>query len=221
MSKEEFKEKYTNASELTCFLEMKPKDFIILSGFRHQKLMLGVVGEVDWESESPIKVNWIREITSNLFDGLTPHFYRPSSIVNISSVKDKLLRHYLPLYESDGKYHIIVHVRQEGKISLKSLLGIQSLIYEQATDPNLEVKVHLESPGILEFISEQEEMILLIFQLISLLLDFKKKKRLRKEVDRLLYEKYKSYEIEQLELELLNNCEKVTGQVSKEDEKLV
>ena len=161
---------------------MKPGDLIIIGGYRHQKAMLGIL-----EDTNPkFTVHWIQEVDVKVMPWLYPYLYRNQIVVNLKDVINKLIRHYYYQYRYQDDYHLVVGVNQTTPIRLQSLYGLERLIYEEVKDRRLTIKVHLESPGIIEFISKHQSVIQMILKLIVLLIQFKRKKRLQREYERFI-----------------------------------
>ncbi|HEY8436803.1 MAG TPA: hypothetical protein VIK63_07185 [Haloplasmataceae bacterium] len=185
----------SGVAEHDLFYTMKKQDLIVMSGYRHQRVMLGVLED----SAPTLKVRWLQEVMTSRLPQLYPYLYRKTPVCDISAMLPALIRHVYACFAYDGQYHLVVQVEQERPIRLKSLLGLEKLVLDEAKGKPLAIKVQLESPGLIEFISEHRDVILSIFRLILILLQFKAKREVKKEYQA-LYDLYCRYSLDELQL---------------------
>ena len=183
---------------------MKPGDCIVMSGYRHKKAMLGRL-----ERPAPhLTVQWFKEIDISRMPTLYPYLYRCQTIVEITPILSTLIRYFYYFYFYQERYHLAIHVNQQTPIDLKSILGLEKLVLQQSNGLPLAIKVQLESPGIIEFISEHKDVIQSVLQLIIVLIQFKMKRDVKREYEE-LFQHYLTYKIEDLDLSL-DDCKKNT-----------
>jgi hypothetical protein len=198
------KERYgQHYKALHLFLNLKRGDLVVITSFRNQKVSIGEI--IDRNHEGIFyQVNWMKEMELIELDGLIRYLHKKEIVLNITEIKTLIIRKLYPYYWSNGKYHLVLQIKQKKNLLLKSLLGLQQLILEGTNAEEMEVKIRLESPGIIEFISEHYQVIVLIIKLIGLLKQFKTNQNLSQQ-EQALYQAYCHYQIENLELEIEDN----------------
>lgn len=176
---------------LTRFYNIKPGDYILIVG-RKKQMAIGIVENI----ATKISVKWVQEMLAPSF--IWPYLYKHDVIVDLNSIKQQIFRLVHPLYFYEDYYHLTIKVKQGDDILLKSLVGMQNLVFNYTNGQDLTLKIHLESPGVIEFISKHWPEIQLLIKLIQLLINFRKAKKIE---DQALYEAYLKYEIEKLEID--------------------
>jgi N-dimethylarginine dimethylaminohydrolase len=184
----------------TYMMEFKIGDLILITSYRNKKVSIGEISRINREGMI-YTIQWLKEVNVTDCDALMKYLHRKDVVLNISELKTLILRQLYPYYSYNGKYHLVLQIKQKNNLLLKSLLGLQQMILERTNEQEMEIKIRLESPGIIEFISEHVDVILLIVKLIGLFKQFKNCTSLN-EQEQALYEAYCLYQIDTLEVEL-------------------
>ena len=184
--------------------QLKAGDWVVLVGYQNKKVMIGEIDGINFtvnNNNRYITVNWLKEVEIKKIDArIMQYLYKKPILMDITTLKDPLLRLIHPLYKIKDHYHIIIHINQKDNILLRSLLGIQQLVYDETSEVELAIKIHLESPGIIEFISDNYTVVGVIIQLIRLFREFKNKPLISEDKSG-IYETYIAYGIEKLEID--------------------
>lgn len=190
--------------ELKLFAyEVSLGDIVLIPNYRNRLITIGEVTSDYFLENNQIyrKVNWIKTISINDISLLSKYLHIQANIINISDLFFEIDRNLYQYYIKNNIYHIIIKVKQKDNILCKSLYGLYDLLLSRISDKNLQIKISVQSPGIIELISDNLDVIITIIKILKLINLLTKKKKI---ADESIKEKYDKYEIDKLQLECPN-----------------
>lgn len=152
--------------------DVKIGDIILIPSYKKKYITIGSITSTDFIDDEMIyrEVNWIKEIAFVEFDHkFHKYFYRDSTIICLSEIGELIDRLLYSIFIKEEKYHIVLKVNQKNNILCQSLYGLYQIIFDEVKIDDIEIKLSLQSPGIIEFISENLDFILIIIKLIKII----------------------------------------------------
>jgi hypothetical protein len=196
------------APQMNQFINvMKENDIVIIPSHLKKYISIGVITS---KFENQYRhVSWIKEISfTDLDSKCHKYFFKDETIICLNDVASYLERLIYALYLKNDKYYFSIKVNQKSNILFKSIYGLYRLFLDDENDDNLEIKINLQSPGIIEFISKNLEVIIVIIKIVQIISTLKNRKV--DDVNIKLVDKYFKYEIDKLEIDAPEiNLEKV------------
>jgi len=183
--------------------ELTIGDFVLIPNYRNKLITIGKVTSHYYCDNNRIyrNVKWLKTINISDFTILSKYFYFQYNIVKINDLHYEIDRNIYQYYLKENMYHIIIKVKQQENILCKSLYGLYDLFLSNIDKNKLQIKITVQSPGIIELISDNIDVIITIVKIIKLIRLLTKKEKI---TNRVIKEKYEEYEIEKLKLECPN-----------------
>lgn len=190
--------------ELEIFInELSLNDYVLIPNYRNRLISIGQITSNYFLKDQNIyrKVKWLKTLKINDLLLLSKYLSLNKTIIKINDLDYLIDRNVYQYFIKDHFYHIIIAVKQEENILCKSLYGLYDLLLSDIDKQELQIKVSLESPGIIELISENLDVIIAIIKVIKLIHLLTKKEKIN---DEKIKQKYEEYEIDKLKLECPN-----------------
>ncbi len=193
---------------LKIFIDyLKISDFVLIANFRHKNFYIGeITSDIYYENEKIYrKVKWLKEVECfDLGDKAYKYISKANPIININCLATDINRLLYPIYDKSHVYHFVFKVKQEENILFKSLYGLHQLFDQDEIIDELKIKISVQSPGIVELITNNLDIIIMIIKTIKVINLLTKNetpsnsKLIKKYND--IKNIYQQYEIERLKL---------------------
>lgn len=215
---------YKNKEILNFINNVNKNDLIFIPSVRNKYITSGEVISLCNIKNSLLTrcVKWNKEYSFNQFD-IKYHkiLHQTATFFSLNSINNYLERLLYRSYFKNDKFHICINVNQNNNILFKSIYGLQNLIFNDKIYNDIEIKINIESPGIIEFITSNLEVIMVIIKvlnIISIVNKYYKNRKISKIEDELikvtikenedLIEKYFNYDVDKLQLDVdFNNID--------------
>lgn len=195
---------------LKQFIEvLKICDIVLIASARHKRISIGkITSDIYYENDGVFrKIEWLKEIESQeLSDKIYKYISKVHHIININDLAIEIDRILYSIYDKLQVYHFVFKVKQEENILFKSLYGLQQLFNQDEFIDELKIKISVQSPGIIELITDNLDIIIMIIKTIKIINLLTKNERpdnpkFMKKFEE-IKKKYNQYEIERLKLEI-------------------
>jgi len=187
--------------------KVKIGDLVFIPSHQMKKIYYGTIESpcVVFGNQYIRSVDWISEEN---FVELDLKFHKllhsPHVLILLNSLSHHLERLLYPIYFKANKLYISIQVEQKQSILSKSLFGFHHLLLEDCIDHDLEIKMNIQSPGIIQLITNHLDMILIIFKVIKIIQLVQKKDHKSDELflkeNKDIVSKYFKYGVDQLQL---------------------
>jgi hypothetical protein len=190
---------------------------VMINGKRNQTFSCGIVTTEAYIVNGQIRrgVEWIKEIKFDDLDlGFSKILHRDEMIADFTSLGHFIDRLIYPIHYKDNMFHVSIKVNQQKNIVWKQLVGLQSILMHPEHSDAIQLKVKVQSPGIIEFITDNKDAILYILNILKVMYQVSqyykqsKEENLEKKYENLIMEHtnmiemYKHFKIDELDLDI-------------------
>lgn len=192
---------------------MQEGDVILIPSYKNKKISIGIVISSVYKNNNQLyrNVEWENELYYHELDHrFHKYFYRDATIISLTEIAEYIDRLMHSIFIKERLYHIILNVNQESNIQCKSLYGLYHIILDETKIKDLQIKLSLYSPGIIEFISGSLDFIIMMIKIVKIIKLLKKdnknleEKQLIKQYEKMI-SNYYQYEVDKLQLDVTNN----------------
>lgn len=177
------------ASRTSKFIfDMKKGDLILVPSRNSKSFLLGIVtSDVYQISEDDIKsqigvnyavnpylkrrdMKWLKEISrSEISDKLYWLLSAHQTIFNLQENKEQINQLLAPIYIQDGLCHGTIKISKEKGLTLNEWYDLYSVIREmsQNTQDEIIIKTNVQSPGLIEFVTDNAVTIIAVMTMLS------------------------------------------------------
>lgn len=198
------------ARELTIFINhLRIDDIVLIPSTRNKKIFIGkITSQYYIEKEKIYKnVSWMKEIEINKLHHIHQFIHLDYPIICLNKMKSEIERNLYSIFRKAMSFHFILKVNQQDHILCKSLYGLYHLLLKEVYDQDLKIKMTIQSPGLIELITEKLDVIITIINVIKIIeLLTKRQKITNKEkqfikMHEAIISKYYDFEVEKLQID--------------------
>lgn len=180
---------------------MKKGDIVLIPNMRNLYLSIGMIMSDHYLENNQVyrKVKWLKTISVEELWEIHRFLHLTSLLICINELKDDINRRMYKYFIKQNSYHVILDIKQQDRIMCKSIYGLYDIFLSQIDKEKLNITMKVQSPGIVELISDNLEVILIIIKIIKIIKMLTKKEKVDASG---IVEKYFQYEVNKLQLEL-------------------
>ncbi len=183
-------------------------DLVIIPSMRNKIMQIGKITSPYYIEDDKVYrlVEWFKELNPMELLHIHPYLHSNHIIMKMDN-KAEIERCLYQIFGKEESYHFILKVTQVDNILCKSLFGLYHLLLEEAYYDHLKIKITLQSPGMIELITDHIEVILTIIKVLKIIYLIRKRQQLTSPEEEFMKEnkdiidKYYTFSVDQLKLE--------------------
>ena len=175
-------------------------DVVLIPTYHNLSLSIGIIESNIYFDNQLIyrKVKWLRTIEAKNLAYIHRYLHLVPLVISVDPLKDDIDRHTYQHFLKNNFYHIVLKVTQKESILCKSLYGLYDLFLSACNEPRLNIKMTVQSPGLIELITDNLDVVIAVIKVIQII-KYLREKKLKSGI---IAEKYYQYEVDKLELEV-------------------
>ncbi|QVK17102.1 hypothetical protein KHQ81_09395 [Mycoplasmatota bacterium] len=213
--------------ELNLFInQLKIDDIVLIPSSRNKKLFIGKITSQYYIEMDKIYKNviWIKELGIEKLHHIHQFIHLAHPIICLNKMKYEIERNLYSIFRKETAFHFVLKVNQQDHILCKSLYGLYHLLLKEVYHQDLKIKMTIQSPGLIELITDKLDVIITIINVIKIIeLLTKQHKMTDKEKQFIkihdeIIKKYYNFEVEKLQIDPPLIDSKLLGLIKEEHE---